>query len=51
MVPAGGAFAGFEEDRVEIEFVSLPCRGTSLARKRIPLEPNRRPMPRVLGGS
>ena len=27
------------------------CRGTSLARKRNPLGPYRRPMPRVLGGS
>ena len=26
-------------------------RGTSLIRKRIPLRPYRRPMPRVLGGS
>ena len=30
---------------------SVVYRGTSLTRKRNPLEPYRRPMPRVLGGS
>jgi hypothetical protein len=29
----------------------LPYRGTSLTSKRTPLGPDRRPMPRVLGGS
>ena len=33
-------------------FFKLPTqRGTSLTRKRTPLGPYRRPMPRVLGGS
>ena len=31
--------------------VKLRYRGTSLIRKRTPLGPYRRPMPRVLGGS
>ena len=39
------------EDRIEIEVVVLPYRGTSLARKRTPPGPNCRPMPRVLRGS
>ena len=43
--PRGG---GGQSSRGDVWYI--PYRGTSLARKRSPLEPYRRLMPRVLGG-
>ena len=54
-LPVEGQMAKVADIRVsatvETTPVDLQYRGTSLTRKRTPLEPYRRPMPRVLGGS